>query len=95
MMGEITATLKGSMKVSCECDSLLTVMENYSYVCSKSACYFDKVTTVLDFLLLFIRATTVTHRTQCLAEYLCELSLLQSDLGDYSQAQVIYGCMLF
>lgn len=34
------------------------------------------------------------RRTQCLAEYVCELVLLQCDIGTYSQAQVAAACVL-
>ena len=34
------------------------------------------------------------RRTQCLAEYVCELVLLQCDIGTYSQAEVAAACVL-
>ncbi|KAI0214735.1 Cyclin-F [Lamellibrachia satsuma] len=66
MMGEVTATLHGQIRV----------------------------VTSLDLVEIIGLAADNDRRTQCLAEYVCELVLLQCDIGTYSQAQVAAACVL-
>lgn len=66
MMGEVTATLHGQIRV----------------------------VTSLDLVEIVGLAADNDRRTQCLAEYVCELVLLQCDIGTYSQAEVAAACVL-
>jgi len=66
MMGEITASLKGNLRVL----------------------------TILDYLETIGQLANNDQRTQCLSEYIGELCLLQSDLGEYPQSQIAACCVL-
>lgn len=66
MMGEITATLKGKIRV----------------------------VTSLDFVQIFSILANLDKKCKCLAEYICELSLLQAEMGQYSPAEIAASCVL-
>ncbi|KAK3092007.1 hypothetical protein FSP39_024406 [Pinctada imbricata] len=65
-MGEITATLKGKIRV----------------------------VTSLDFVQIFSMLANLDKKCKCLAEYICELSLLQAEMGQYSPAEIAASCVL-
>ena len=48
----------------------------------------------LDYVQLMGLMAANDKTTQCLAEYICELGLLQSDFGIYPQAQVSASAIL-
>jgi len=50
--------------------------------------------TVLDYVKIMGVATSNDRQTQHLAEYLCEMSLLYTDLSVYSQATIAAACQL-
>ena len=48
----------------------------------------------LDYVNLINVAARSDKETSLLAEYFCELALLQSDMGDFPVAQVAASCVL-
>ena len=40
------------------------------------------------------RIAGLSRMQQCVAEYICEMALLQSDLGQYPLAEIAAGCTL-
>ena len=50
--------------------------------------YLFQVMTSLDYLHIFETLACLDSRSNYLAEYICELALLQSELGTYKQSEV-------
>ena len=48
----------------------------------------------LDYVQLIGLLANNEPQTQCMAEYVCELALLQSDLGPYPQAEIAASAVL-
>lgn len=58
-------------------------------------CAYDtQVLTSLDYVQVLGVAGSNDRRTQCLAEYLCEMSLLHTDLSIYSHGMMASACQL-
>ena len=53
-----------------------------------------QVLTSLDYVQVLGIAASNDRRTQYLAEYLCEMALLHTDLSVYSHGMVAAGCQL-
>lgn len=66
MMGEITATLKGNIRIP----------------------------NSLDFVEIFCSVAGLDKKCSSLAEYICELTLLQAEMGQYSPAEIAASCVL-
>ncbi|XP_061174985.1 cyclin-F-like isoform X2 [Saccostrea echinata] len=66
MMGEISATLRGNIRVP----------------------------NSLDFVEIFSSVAGLDRKCSCLAEYICELTLLQAEMGQYSPAEIAASCVL-
>jgi len=49
---------------------------------------------VLDYVKILGVAASNESRTQCLAEYMCEMSLLHTELSVYSQGTMAAACQL-
>lgn len=65
-MGEITATLKGNIRIP----------------------------NSLDFVEIFCSVAGLDKKCSSLAEYICELTLLQAEMGQYSPAEIAASCVL-
>ncbi|XP_062599123.1 cyclin-F-like isoform X1 [Saccostrea cucullata] len=66
MMGEISATLRGNIRVP----------------------------NSLDFVEIFSSVAGLDRKCSCLSEYICELTLLQAEMGQYSPAEIAASCVL-
>ncbi|XP_013409126.1 cyclin-F [Lingula anatina] len=53
-----------------------------------------RVVTIFDLVGLLGRIVDLDQRVQCLAEYICELTLLHTDLSSYTKAEVAASCVL-
>lgn len=53
-----------------------------------------RVATSLDFIEIFSMLAGLDRKCTCLAEYICELSLLQAEMGQYSPAEIAASSVL-
>ncbi|CAH1794347.1 unnamed protein product [Owenia fusiformis] len=54
-----------------------------------------RVITSLDLVKIFGQLAKLEQTSQYLAEYICELSLLKAEIGQYTQAKIAASCVLF
>ena len=53
-----------------------------------------RMPTSLDFVEIFVQVVGLDKKASCLAEYICELSLLQAEMGQYSPAEIATASIL-
>lgn len=53
-----------------------------------------RVVTSIDFVEIFCQLCDLDKKTCCLAEYICELCILQAEMGQYSPAEIAASCVL-
>lgn len=53
-----------------------------------------RVVTSIDFVEIFCQLCDLDRKACCLAEYICELCILQAEMGQYSPAEIAASCVL-